>query len=185
MLTAPVVGDMEVTVAAVALLTVNGTVTFTPSEFRIKIFHVPEAIPFRLKFLLSVVAVSVVVVVAPVTVTCPVFVRVTADPLKPVPTISMVCQQLFDALVGEMLVIVGAEVPVAVKVTGEPTGDAFFAVRVLVPGVEPRIQLPTVAIQSDRIRCHRHYQKCHSKEEHHTYQERCFFHVRLPDRLNE
>lgn len=88
-MTKPLVGDIEVTVAAVALLTVSVPVTVPPSEFRITIFQVPEAIPFRLKFLLMVVVVSVPVT-TPVIVDCPVCVRVTVDPLKPVPTITIV-----------------------------------------------------------------------------------------------
>jgi hypothetical protein len=106
-LTTPLVGEMEVTVDAVALLTVNVRVTVPPSEFRIIRSHGPEAIPFRLKILLRLVGVSVPVIVL-VIVDCPVFVRVTVEPLKPVPTISMVWEPLFSALVGERVVIVGA-----------------------------------------------------------------------------
>ena len=88
-LTVPLVGEIEVTDAAVALFIVKELVTFPPSEFRSTRFHVPGAIPFRLKILLIVVAVSVPVIV-PETVDCPVLVKVTVDTLKPVPAISMV-----------------------------------------------------------------------------------------------
>jgi hypothetical protein len=46
-LTMPLVGETEVMVAVVALLTVNERVTVPPSVFRMTRFHVPEAIPFR------------------------------------------------------------------------------------------------------------------------------------------
>lgn len=147
-LTVPLVGDIDVTVDDVALLTVNERVIVPPSEFRMTRVQVPEAIPFRLKFLLRVVAVSVPTA-TPVTVDCPVCVRVTVAPLiKPVPTTSMVCEPLLLALAGVTLVIVGVdaeEVPVAVKVTGEPTRDPLVAVIVFDPAVVPRVQLPTVA----------------------------------------
>jgi hypothetical protein len=87
--------------------------------------------------------------VAPVIVACPACVRVTVDPLKPVPVISMVCEPLFTALAGDMLITVGAEtaaVPVAVNVTGEPVSDSVVAVSVFDPAVVPRVQLPMVAI---------------------------------------
>ena len=41
------VGEMEVMVAVVALLTINSPVTVPPSTFRISIFQVPDAIPSR------------------------------------------------------------------------------------------------------------------------------------------
>jgi hypothetical protein len=145
-LTVPLVGDMPVTVAAEALLTVNVPDTVPPPEFRITRFQVPGATPFRLKILLMAVVVSVPTT-APVMVLWPVFVRVTADPLKPVPVISMVCDPLLTAPEGDMPVMVGfddASVASAVKVT--EVRPALDAVRVFVPTLGPRIQLPTVAI---------------------------------------
>lgn len=141
----PYVGDIEVMVEEVALLIVMVPVTVPPSEFRITRFHVPEAIPFRLKFLLRVVELSVPMT-APVTVDCPVFVKVTDEPLKPDPIITIVCEPLFVGLEGEMDVIAGLDaVAVAVKVIGEPDRDPLVAVRVFAPTVAPRVQLPTVA----------------------------------------
>ncbi|MFA6226157.1 MAG: hypothetical protein WC620_08295 [Methanoregula sp.] len=49
-------------------------------------------------------------ITAPVTGVCPDFVRVTVDPLKPVPTMTMVCEPLFAGLEGEILEITGAVV---------------------------------------------------------------------------
>lgn len=107
-LTEPEVGVIAVTVAAVALLTVNVVEVVPPSELRRTSVHAPGAIPFRLKFLLRVVDVSVPIMVL-VMVDCPVFVRVTAELLKPDPEISIVCDPLFDALDGEMLLITGVD----------------------------------------------------------------------------
>lgn len=145
-LTVPLVGDIEVTVAAVALLTVNDRVTFPPSGFTITRFHVPGMIPLRAKVLLRVVAVSEPITVL-VMVDCPVLVRVTVGPLKPVPRISIVCWPLFTALGGDMLPIVRVDVegvPVAVKVIG--VSDPLVAIRELVPAVVPNVQLLTAAI---------------------------------------
>lgn len=102
------VGEREVMVAGVALLTVNVPVTVPPSTFRITTFHVPEAIPSRLKFLIMVVEVSVPTT-APINVDCPDCVRETVDPLKFFPVITMVCKPLFDAPDGVMLEIFGIE----------------------------------------------------------------------------
>ena len=121
-------------------------VTVPPSGFSITRVHDPGVIPFRLKFLFRVVAVSVPITEL-VIVDCPVFVRVTEGPLKPVPVITMVCDPLFVALVGDVLEIVGVDaVPVAVKITGDPVSDPLVAVKVFVPAVEPRVQLVTAAI---------------------------------------
>lgn len=153
-LTVPLVGEIEVTDAAVALFTVNVPVTLPPSEFRITRFHVPGAIPFRLKILLIVSAVSVPVIVLG-TVDCPVFVKVAVETLKPVPTISMVCDPLFAAFVGDRLEITGGGmvvvVPVAVKVTGDPVSDPLAAVSAFDPAVGPSVQLPTVAIPFEPV----------------------------------
>ena len=137
LLAVPLVGDIVVTVAAVALLTVNDPVTLPPSEFTITRLHVPGAIPLRGKVLLRVVAVSVPIV-TPLMVDWPVFVRVTVELLKPFPIISMVCWPLFTALVGEKLLIVGEDVvPVAVKVIG--VSDPLVAFSELVP-IVPIVQ---------------------------------------------
>jgi hypothetical protein len=105
----PDVGEMAVTVAAVAVLTVKDVDVVPPSVFRTTSVQVPASAPFRLKLRLSVVALSVPTTV-PVIVDCPVFVRVTATgPLNPDPVITTVCPPLFAALVGEILVIVGVE----------------------------------------------------------------------------
>jgi hypothetical protein len=83
--------------------------------FRIKRFHEPGAILFRLKFLLMLVELSVPKI-APVTVKYPVLVRVTADPLKPVPVTVMVCHPLFAALVGAILEMVGMDIAATVVI---------------------------------------------------------------------
>jgi len=107
----PLVGEILVTVAAVALETVNECDTVPLSEFRTTRVHVPVVTPFRLKFRLIEVAVSVPVSV-PVMVDSPLLVRVTAVPLVPkfVPVITIVCHPPLVALDGERLVIVGVEV---------------------------------------------------------------------------
>ncbi len=113
--TVTLVGEMVVIVAAVALLTINVPVTVPPSKFRISTFQVPEAIPSRLKFLISVVE-SSVPISAPIIVDCPDFVRETVDPAKFVPVITTVCEPLFDALDGVIFEMFGVEA-VVVRVT--------------------------------------------------------------------
>jgi hypothetical protein len=148
-LTEPEVGVIEETVDAVALLTVNVVEVVPPSEFRTTSVQVPGAIPFRLKFLLNVVDVSVSITVEG-TVDCPVIVRVTFDPLKPVPVITIVWDPLFAALVGDLPEMVNdPAVPTATN--GTAVRDPVVAVSVFVPAVVLIVQLVRVAMPLEPV----------------------------------
>jgi hypothetical protein len=113
--TVPLVGEIDVRDAAAALVTVNELVA-VPAELVKVTLQVPGVTPIRLKLRIISIEESVVPVEAPTILEAPDCVKVTVVtpvPVKPVPTISIVCHAPFVALIGEILVITRAAVSVA------------------------------------------------------------------------
>lgn len=128
--TIPLVGEMLVTVAAVALETVNVAVSEPPSLFRTVRVQGPVALPERGKSRVRDVVVSAVVVVEPTIEVSPDFVRDTVAPLmKPEPAITTVCDPPFVALEGDN-----------VEMEGETTAVVTTALVPVVPS-------PSVAVK--------------------------------------